>query len=145
MRSLELAMAAIPDRAMKIYGGEPFSEALRMLAEEDKERTSPDWLAARLENMLLTNGVRLTQMRALRKEASELLKRYRQMPDADPLTVSSFELSGILTLNGQIRQLEENEDRFRQLLQVVRDAKKQRRQITLLQALERIGGPVDGA
>ena len=145
MRSLERAMAAIPGRAMKIYGGEPFSEALRMLAREDQERTSPDWLAARLENMLLTNGMKLTQMRALRTEAEGLLEQYRQLPDADPLTVSSFELSGILTLDGQISQLEENEDRFRQLLQAVRDAKKQRRQITLLQALARIGGAVSGA
>ena len=141
MRSIERAMAEIPGRAMKIYSGEPFSEALRMLAAEEKGQTSPDWLAARLENMLLSNGMRLTRMRALRTEAEDLLKQYRQLPGADPVTVSSFELSGILTLNSQIKQLEENEERFRQLLQAVRDAKKQRRQITLLQALERLNVP----
>lgn len=138
MRSLEQAMAEIPGRAMKIYGGEPFSEALRMLAAEEKGRTSPDWLAARLENMLLANGMRLNQMRALRSEAEALLRQYRQSPDADPVTVSSFELSGILTLDSQIRQLEENEERFRKLLSVVWDAKKQRMRITLMQALDRI-------
>ena len=42
------------------------------------------------------------------------------------------------TVTTQIRQLEENEARFRHLLQVVRDAKKQRQQITLMQALDRI-------
>ena len=138
MRSLEREMAEIPGRAMKIYDGEPFSETLRMLAAEEKGRTSPDWLAARLENMLLSNGMRLAQMRALQSRAESLLREYRQLPEADPMTVSSFELSGILTLNSQIRQMEENEDRFRQLLQVVRDAKKQRMQITLMQALDRI-------
>ena len=137
MRSLERAMAAIPGRAMRIYDGEPFSEALRMLASQQGQADS-DWLAARLENMLLTNGMRLARMRALRSEAEGLLNQYRQLPDADPVTVSSFELSGILSLDSQIRQLEENEARFHRLLQVVRDAKKQRRQITLLQALERI-------
>lgn len=137
MRSLERAMAEIPGRAMKIYDGEPFSESLRMLADEQGQ-AGPDWLAARLENMLLTNGTRLARMRALWAEAEALLDQYRQLPDADPATVSSFELSGILTPASQIRQLEVNEARFRQLLQVVRDAKKQRRQITLMQALDRI-------
>ena len=139
MRSLERAMAEIPGRAMKIYGVDPFSEALRMLAAEEKRQTDPDWLAARLENMLLTNGMALARMRALRSEAEGLLRQYRQLPDADPVTVSSFELSGILTPDSQIRQLEENEARFRQLLQAVRDAKKQRQTITLAQALDRIG------
>ena len=138
MRSIERAMAEIPGRAMKIYNGEPFADALRMLSAEEKRQTSPDWLAARLENMLLSNGMTLARMRALRPEAEGLLKQYRQLPDADPATVSSFELTGIMTLNSQIRQLEENEERFRQLLQVVRDAKKQRSQITLMQALDRI-------
>ena len=138
MRSLERAMAEIPGRAMKIYSGDPFSEALRMLADEEKGQADPDWLAARLENMLLTNGMTLARMRALRSEAEGLLRQYRQLPDADPVTVSGFELSGILTLNGQIRQLEENEARFRQLLHVVRDAKKQRQRITLMQALDRL-------
>lgn len=137
MRSLERAMSEIPGRAIKIYDGEPFTHSLRMLASEQGQ-PGPDWLAARLENMLLTNGMRLTRMRALRSEAEELLKQYRQLPDADPVTVSSFELSGIQTLNSQIRQLEDNETRFRQLLAVVLDAKKQRRKITLLQALDRI-------
>ena len=138
MRSIERAMAEIPGRAMKIYNGEPFAETLRMLSAEEKGQASPNWLAARLENMLLTNGMRLTRMRALRTEAEGLLKQYRLLPDADPVTVSSFELSGILTLNSQIRQLEETEERFRQLLQVVREAKKQRSQLTLMQALDRI-------
>ncbi len=138
MRTIERAMAEIPGRAMKIYSGEPFAEVLRMLAAEEKEQTSPDWLAARLENMLLTNGVTLHRMRALRAEAEGLMTQYRQLPDADPVTLSSFELSGVRTLDSQIRQLEENERRFRLLLQAVREAHKQRRQISLLQALDRI-------
>ena len=138
MRSIERAMAEVPGRAMKIYNGEPFADALRMLSAEEKGQTSPDWLAARLENMLLSNGMTLARMRALRTEAEGLLKQYRQLPDADPVTLSSFELSGVRTLDSQIRQLEENERRFRLLLQAVREAHKQRRQISLLQALDRI-------
>ncbi len=135
MRPIEREMAEIPGRAMKLYGGEPFAETLRMLAAE-KEQADPDWLAARLENMLLTNGIALSRMRGLLAEAEALLRQYRQLPDADPQTLSAFQVSGVLTLKSQVKQLEENDARFRELLRTVKSAKKQRAQISLLQAIE---------
>ena len=134
MHPLERALAAVPERALRIYQGALFTDSLKLLAEE-KDRADPNWLAARVENMLLSNGAALSQMRSLHREADELLRRYRQLPEADESRITSFELSGLLTLERQIAQLEENEERFRKLLRAVREAKKQRTLISLSQLL----------
>ena len=98
----------------------------------------PDWLAARVENLLLSNGAALVQMRALYAEAEALLTRYRELPEADAIKAAAFDVSGPQTIGRQIAQLEQNEARFKQLLKAIRSAKKQRSMITLSQLLKQI-------
>ena len=137
MHSIERDLAAIPGCALRIYQGALFENSLKTLANETGQ-SDPDWLSARVENMLLSNGTALVQMRALYVKAEALLMRYRQLPDADPLKITSFEVSCLHTINRQMAQLEENEKRFRQLLKAIREAKKQRSLISLTQLMKQL-------
>ena len=139
MNPVERELAAISERALNIYQGVLFEDSIRLLAGQ-KEQADPDWLAARVENMLLSNNTALARMQALYKKADTLLEQYRRLPEADPLKLTCFEMSGLLTVKRQAEQLEENGKRFTQLLKAIREAKKQRGSVSLAQLMKRISG-----
>ena len=74
------------------------------------------------------------------QKTETLLEQYCRLPDADPLKLTCFEMSGLLTVKRQAEQLEENGKRFTQLLKAICEAKKQRRSVLLVQLMKRMSG-----